>query len=59
VTYTGLKSESSAATIGLTVTNEDIAAGTPAKLAITTKGPCVTTGGPQSDEVTRLEKKAE
>ena len=57
VTYTGLKSENSAATIGLTVTTEDLAAGTPAKLQITTKGPCVTTGGAESDEVKRLEKK--
>jgi hypothetical protein len=57
VTYTGLKSEKSAATIGLTVTTEDLAAGTPAKLQITTKGPCVTTGGAESDEVKRLEKK--
>ena len=57
VTYTGLKSENSAATIGLTVTSEDLAAGTPAKLQITTKGPCVTTGGAESDEVKRLEKK--
>ena len=56
VTYTGLKSENSAATIGLTVTTEDLAAGTPAKLQITTKGPCVTTGGAESDEVKRLEK---
>jgi hypothetical protein len=59
VTYTGLKSENSAATIGLTVTNEDVAAGTPAKLQITTKGPCVTTGGAKSEEVTRLETASE
>jgi len=58
VTYTGLKRDTSAATIGLTVTTEDTAAGTPAKLQITTKGPCVTTGGAESDEVTRLEKKS-
>jgi len=58
VTYTGLKSETSAATIGLTVTNEDTAAGTPAKLQITTEGPCVTTAGAESDEVARLEKRA-
>ena len=57
VTYTGLKSENSAATIGLTVTNEDTAAGTPAKLQITTKGPCVATDGEKSDEVTKLETK--
>jgi len=57
VTYTALKSENSAATIGLTVTTEDLAAGTPAKLQITTKGPCVATGGTESDEVKRLEKK--
>jgi hypothetical protein len=58
VTYTGLKSDTSAATIGLTVTTEDTTAGTPAKLQITTKGPCVMTEGAESDEVTRLEKKA-
>jgi hypothetical protein len=57
VTYTGLKSENSAATIGLTVTTEDLAAGTPAKLQITTEGPCVATDGGESDEVKRLEKK--
>jgi hypothetical protein len=55
VTYTALKSDTSAATIGISVTNEDAATGTPAKLQITTKGPCVTTGGAESDEVTRLE----
>jgi len=55
VTYTQLKSETSAATIGLTVTNADTATGTPAKLQITTKGPCVTTGGAKSDEVLKLE----
>ena len=55
VTYTGLKSETSAATIGLTVTTEDLAAGIPAKLQITSKGPCVDTDGAESDEVKRLE----
>ena len=55
VTYTGLKSETSAATIGLTVTTEDLAAATPAKLLITSKGPCVATEGAESDEVKKLE----
>jgi hypothetical protein len=55
VTYTTLKSENSTATIGLTVTTEDVAAARPAKLQITTKGPCVVTGGSESDEVKRLE----
>jgi len=59
VTYTGLKSETSTATIGLSVTHEDPAAGTPAKLQITTKGPCVMTGGAESDEVVKLAEKAE
>jgi hypothetical protein len=55
VTYSGLKSETSAATIGLTVTNEDLATATPAKLQITSLGPCVPTDGAESDEVKRLE----
>jgi len=55
VTYTGLKSETSAAQIGLTLSNEDVAAGLPAKLLITTKGPCVATDGAASDEVAKLE----
>jgi hypothetical protein len=55
VTYTGLKSDTSAAHIGLTLTNEDVAAGVPAKLQITTQGPCVTTAGAASDEVKKLE----
>jgi hypothetical protein len=55
VTYTGLKSETSSATIGLTVTTEDLATSTPAKLQITTKGPCVATDGAESDEVAKLE----
>jgi hypothetical protein len=55
VTYTGLKSETSAAHIGLTLTNEDVAAGVPAKLQITTQGPCVATDGAESDEVKKLE----
>jgi len=55
VTYTGLKSETSAATIGLTVTTEDLATGTPAQLQITSKGPCVATQGAESDEVKKLE----
>ena len=59
VTYTGLKSETSAATIGLTVTTEDLAAGTPAKLQITSKGPCVMTAGAQSDEIAKLETKTQ
>jgi hypothetical protein len=58
VTYTGLKSENSTATIGLSVTHEDAATGTPAKLQITTKGPCVMTGGAESDEVTKLAEKS-
>ncbi|WP_411698661.1 hypothetical protein [Conyzicola sp.] len=59
VTYTGLKSDASAATIGITVTNEDLATATPAKLQITTEGPCVTTAGAESDEVTKLETKTQ
>jgi hypothetical protein len=59
VTYTSLKSETSAATIGLTVTTEDLAVARPAKLQITTKGPCVATEGAESDEVTKLETAAE
>jgi hypothetical protein len=55
VTYTGLKSETSAATIGFTVTSENLETATPAKLQITTKGPCVATGGAESDEVKKLE----
>jgi hypothetical protein len=55
VTYTALKSETSAATIGLTVTTEDLAVARPAKLQITTKGPCVDTEGAESDEVQKLE----
>ena len=58
VAYTSLTSETSAATIGLSTTAADDAAGLPAKLQITTKGPCVDTGGAESDEVKKLETPA-
>jgi len=56
VSFTGLKSDTSSATIGLTSTAGDDAAGVPATLVITTEGPCVMTGGAESDEVKKLEK---
>jgi hypothetical protein len=55
VSYTGLKSDTSSATIGVTSKIGDDAAGVPAELLITTNGPCVATDGAESDEVKKLE----
>jgi hypothetical protein len=55
VSYIVLRSETSDATIGITLTTEGVAPARSAKLRITTNGPCVQTAGADSGEVMSLE----